>query len=412
MSSYSRDRGGFATLVEETMGRIREWDRQTGGPLARQLADTAATASRALATASLAYDPRATASMAADPTLTASIAADARATASGVMDPLATGSFVQDASGVASGLAEAVKTQRTMERLAQLEPAGQRISESLATGRRLTGDVDLLSQPAWDLGRPELGTAFNHMIDGSVSGIDWDSLHQRLGFADEMGRLTQDLIGAYAHLSAPASFGDELFTLESFPGIELFAHANLLRSLSYSGSAEPEDAERKEEPTVHEDLEGGSRVNLEMLLARYFPELLDLWLGALEAVSNNHDSVRKYCASQRALLERLLLRAAPNHAVVAWTTDSRYLSGREGGKPNWAGRLAYLCFRADRQGLTYFAVRDVRAARQTWKQLNEGVHAVPSAFSSPQLSALRLRSNCLILMAVMLATQTTYPDRP
>lgn len=185
----------------------------------------------------------------------------------------------------------------------------------------------------------------------------------------------------------------------------------MLSSLSrLDGSAPAEaDEEDAEESRSRDEINNRSKVNLQKLLAENYPELLNLWLGALEALSNRHDSVRKFCSSQRALLKQLLLKAAPNDAVKGWATDPKHVNAGKGGAPTWHGRFAYLCDRATLgKKYTHFVMTDAKAALTVWKHLNEGEHRVPSRFTSRQLTDLQIRSNCLILMALMISIEPIH----
>ena len=249
-------------------------------------------------------------------------------------------------------------------------------------------------------------SSLDRMIRGSLADIDWNRLHGAFRFGDELARMTAELTAAYQELAIQPVLSESLFTLERLPAIELYAHASLLSSLGHSGAAPGEaEEEELEESRLREEVGHGSRATLQWLLAHHYPDLLDLWLGALEALSNEHDAVRKYCSSMRALLEQVLLDAAPNEAVEAWSSDPSYFNARAGGAPNWRGRLAYLCERALRKGHSHFVMTDTEAAIKIWKLLNRGVHQVPSRLTSRQLGDLRIRSNCLLVMVLMISIE-------
>jgi len=275
-----------------------------------------------------------------------------------------------------------------------------------ALGDQLTRTSALLP-PAHELDQI---SSLNRMIRGSLAEIEWNRLHEAFHFGDELARMTAELTAAYQELAFQPHPSEALITLERLPAIELYAHATLLRSLGHSGAAAPAEAEEKEleESRIREEIDDGSRVTLQRLLAEHYPDLLDLWLGALEALSNRHDAVRKYCSSQRALLKRLLLNAAPNEAVKGWTNDQRYFSSRSRRAPTWRGRLAYLCDRALLKGYTHFVVTDTQAARAVWERLNQGEHEMPSSLTPRQLTDLQIRSNCLILMALMISIERPH----
>ena len=254
--------------------------------------------------------------------------------------------------------------------------------------------------------------SLDRLIRSSLADIDWNYLHGAFHFGDELARLTANLTTAYRELTVEPLASEALFTLDRLPAVELYAHARLLRSLGRSGAPEPAQPgageEEAEDSRTRDEIQAGSRANLHRLLAEHRPDLLDLWLGAREALSNGHDSVRKYCSSQRALLKQLLLKAAPDSAVRAWTADPQFFSTRAGSAPSWRGRLAYLCATASVEGHTHFVLTDAEVALAVWKRLNQGEHEVPSRLTSRQVTDLQIRSNCLILMALTISIAQSH----
>ena len=230
------------------------------------------------------------------------------------MDTLMGRSLGADVAEVAAGV------RRENEALIAKMHVGNDLTELAAGFEDQVRQTSALLSAGLEIDRT---ASLNRMIRSSLVDIDWTRLHGAFLFGEELARLTADLTSAYRELALEPLANEQLFTMHRLPAVELYAHASLLRSLGHSGAAAPaqqeEDEEEAEESRLHEEIQSGSRANLYRLLAEYHPDLLELWLGAREALSNKHDAVRKYCSSQRALLKRLLLTAAPDSEVKAWT---------------------------------------------------------------------------------------------
>lgn len=253
-------------------------------------------------------------------------------------------------------------------------------------------------------------TAIDRLAQDTLATFDWRKLHAALGPVEELRKLTDDLSTAYQRLKdlAKNQVPSPLdLTIGSFPGIEIYAHMNLLRGLAWEGSTEPAE---EEEPRRREEIAEESGGSLLGLLSTHRPDLLHMRRGAGEAVaSGNPDRVRQYCASMRQLLLELLRTAAPDTEIRKWTTDPRhYQELNPKNQPTWRARIEYLCNRADRRRYTHFVVRDAASALGVYRRLNKGVHAINAGFSSRQVTDLQIRSDNLILFVLLISIETRH----
>jgi|GEM_PF-6114794 len=235
-------------------------------------------------------------------------------------------------------------------------------------------------------------------VQGALAELRWTRL------ANEVVPTAEALATSYRNLSLPPLEARSLFALDSLPTLELFAHTSLLNELGFLEAAAPAvvDPEEADEAAIQEELDRRSQATLESLLASYDPALLPVWHGANEGLTNQNDSIRHFCVSQRALLQKLLEKAAPNKAVMEWSDNPDYIGQRDTNVPTMSGRLAYLCDRAKLSRFTHFAITDAKAAYKVWNQLTKGVKQMPGGMDERSLTALRVRSNCLIVMALQL----------
>lgn len=257
----------------------------------------------------------------------------------------------------------------------------------------------------------ELGqiSSLDRMIRGSLAGIDWYRLHGAFDFSNELARLTDDLTTAYRKLALQPLPSNSLLNLDTLPAVELYAHVTLLSGLGHFAAAAPAEAdeEETEESRIREEIDEGGQITLVTLLADYDPDLLELKRAADEGLTNEYYAALKFCSAQRELLRKLLQKAAPDGAVRKWTTNPKYISQRDKNLVTMSGRIAYVCDQACRSGYTHFATTDAEAAAGVWNLLNKGVKQVPARLTRRQVAELRIRSNCLILMALQLVIEAT-----
>lgn len=264
-----------------------------------------------------------------------------------------------------------------------------------ATGAaRLDRVSDLMPRPDLDF-LPRI----HDEIRPALTDARWGDLGRSLSYG------TTELAACYQELNIEPQYGDSIFDLPALPALELFAHASLLGELGFLGVAAPavvDPEEADEEAAIQEEIDQRSQATLESLLASYDPALLSVWLGAVEGLTNQNDSVRHFCVSQRGLLRKLLEKAAPNRAVLEWTENPNHIGQRDTKEPTMSGRFAYLCAQAKLSNYTHFAITDAKAASEIWKLLCKGVKQMPGGMDERKLAALRIRSTCLIVMALQL----------
>lgn len=225
----------------------------------------------------------------------------------------------------------------------------------------------------------------------------------------DVALVARDLLLVHSKLALQPLPTDSLFSLDILPAIELYAHVNLLSGLGHSGAAAPAetDEEESEEPRIREEIDEGSQITLATLLADYDPDLLELWYAAAEGLTNESYAALKFCSAQLELLRQILQKAAPDGAVRKWTTDPKYISQRDTNLVTMPGRIAYVCDQACPSGYTHFSITDAEAAAKVWNLLNRGGKQVPGRLTRRQVVELRIRSNCLILMALQLVIEAT-----
>lgn len=404
------------------MGRIGELDRLsailrnplTDPNLTRSLAaDLSATVDRMASVAATEWT-------AASAAATASIAADASATAASLREKL--DAILPDYHTVSEAVREHARildTQRQMLGTALLpdhfgasEAVLERIraleEPALAVSSRLQ-DIYAEQHAVADALRDQY-LALDRYIEHSLPALDWKRLTAAIGPIDAVRQATADLAAAYAEIDArlAAEWSSNFaFGVEGLPGIEMYAHLNLLRGLaSGAGSASPDVDTEDEEAQTQEQIAEESHAGLHGLLAANRPELLEPWLGAKEGLSARHDAVRKYCACQRQVLLELLTLAAPTPRVRAWSSNPEHFRDRNPkNEPTWTARILYLCERASRADYGHFVLTDVRAARSVYDRLNRGVHATSAGFTRRQILDLQIRSDNLILLALRISIE-------
>lgn len=243
----------------------------------------------------------------------------------------------------------------------------------------------------------------------STAALDWPRIHSVIGAADELRKITGELYEAYHGLSELVSNPPTSYlslTLAGMPAVELYAHSNLLSAFAWGGRAEP-DEEEQDEREEDDALAERSGTTLAGLLRNHHPQMLHMWQGAKQTIaSSNPDRVRHYCASQRELLLKVLLAAAPARALRQWSTEPHhYQNGKPSNEPTWRARLLYICHRASQAAYAHFVLTDATAALQIYGRLNKGVHSIDAGFTTRQLTDLQIRADNLILLVLLISIE-------
>lgn len=381
-------------------------------------------------------DPNLTRSLAADLSATADLAASTAIADLAAVSKAATASIGAEMSATATSLRDKLTadysalSEATREHVrafdAQQQMLGTAFSDHFAASEAVLERIRALGEPALEVSsrlqdiyaeQHAVADAFRDQylaLDRYIERLptfDWERLAGALGPIDELHRVTADLAAAYSEIDAGLKAEwSSIFALgvEGLPGIELYAHLNLLSGLATgAGSAAPEaDAEAEEEEAQQEEIAEEGYATLHGLLAAHRPELVEPWLGGKEGLSARYDAVRKYCACQRLVLLELLTLAAPSSRVRAWSSNPEHFRNRDPKcEPTWRARILYLCDKASRADYGHFVLTDIRAAWSVYGLLNKGVHATRTGFTQRQVRDLQIRSDNLILMALMISIE-------
>lgn len=133
------------------------------------------------------------------------------------------------------------------------------------------------------------------------------------------------------------------------------------------------------------------------------PELEDRWSGALYSLDpNNPDAARHFCTSAREMLDRLLLRVAPDDDVVQANPD--YPKTPDGGVSRRA-RIWHCLAVGGRPDETFvdFVDEDIENVIDLFREFNSGTHGNAGRFSIAQLVALKQRVEDAILFVCHIA---------
>ncbi len=298
------------------------------------------------------------------------------------------------------GAAEAVHA-----RLEAMQPSTATLAafnEGIASTR---ADMDALLRDA---------PVIDRFVQDTLATLDWRHLHGILGPTDHLQRATAELVASYLAfdpLVVSPRLSDLAFTIETLPGIEIYAHANLLRGLGYVGTGRPAESEdEEEEPRLKQQIAEKGGVTLQSLLSAHYPGFFHVWQGTRAALTpSNPDRVRHYCTSCRQLLLELLPLAAPDEAVRGWTSDpEHYVNQNPKNRPTWQARILFLFERADLRQRGQFAISDARAAMAVYSRLNKGVHKLEPAFDSRQFTDLQIRGDNLLLFVLLVSIEAQH----
>jgi hypothetical protein len=154
------------------------------------------------------------------------------------------------------------------------------------------------------------------------------------------------------------------------------------------------EGDTAQDTTAEDDL-GQTRITSE--LSTIDPDFDARWRGALYALNPaNPDAARHFCTSSRELVDRILLRAAPDAVVKAELEN--YEPTPNGGVSRRA-RIRFCLVRSGRYApeIHDFADANLENVIQLFSEFNEGTHGSAGHFSVGQLRVIKRRVEDAIL---------------
>jgi len=199
--------------------------------------------------------------------------------------------------------------------------------------------------------------------------------------------------------STPRSFVELSPTLVRIPPIEYFNTSSIIEKISFKGN---DDAE---EELLTSDLLIENEETLTSLLPKMNPDLLNLWLGAKQALeSDNIDKVRHFATSARELITQVLHILSPDNDLIRWTNNP--VEHIQNGKPTRKARLLFILRDINNDHFKSFIEADIKAVLQFIDLFQEGAHSVKSKLTDNQLMALKLKAESTLKYLLQIYYET------
>ncbi|MEZ4958463.1 MAG: hypothetical protein R2830_01470 [Saprospiraceae bacterium] len=185
--------------------------------------------------------------------------------------------------------------------------------------------------------------------------------------------------------TSPKTFVELSPILLRIPPIEYFNTSSFVENISVEGSDEAE------EELLISDLLIENEETLTTLLPKLNPNLLNMWLGARQALeSNNADKVRHFTTSIRELLTQILHALSPDTELIKWSNNPT--EHIQNNKPTRRARLLYIYREVNNDHFKSFIEADIKATLQFIDLFQEGTHSVKSKLTDKQLLSIKLKA--------------------
>jgi len=219
-------------------------------------------------------------------------------------------------------------------------------------------------------------------------------LGSKIGMAESFRPLISETITSYSksfsdlwksYETTPKSFVDLSPTLLRIPPIEYFNTSSLLEKISI------EDNDDSEEELLTNDLLIENEETLTTLLPKLNPELLNMWLGANQALqSDNADRVRHFTTSVRELFTQVLHSLSPDQDLMKWSTNPA--EHIQNNRPTRKARLLYIYKDVNNDHFKSFIEADIKATLQFVDLFQEGTHSIKSKLTDKQLMTIKIKT--------------------
>ena len=148
--------------------------------------------------------------------------------------------------------------------------------------------------------------------------------------------------------------------------------------------------------------------NCVYLLQQVEPELVQLYIGANQALnSNNVDRARHILSSLRELCNNVLWRLAPDDLVSAWIVSNKMKKELlHEGRPTRRARILYICREIDNEPLSEFLTHDTKAFVKLIELFNK-VHELESGLTDKQLKAIFHRTDSGLKYILQICPETS-----
>ncbi len=243
-------------------------------------------------------------------------------------------------------------------------------------------------------------TEMSLLAESSLARFRWEDVGAVIRLPEEIrSPLRDEFLGftrSYEHLLT--SFRDSEAAILSLPpnsselsAREFFLGSRLVKAVSVEA---PEDELEEESEELEREIGGAVDDELEVMLGQLNPDFINMRDGARRALeSDNPDRVRHFITSYRELSTHVLHLLSPDKEVRSWSTSSEDFAN---GKPTRKARLHFICRNVNHGPLTDFLEKDIETMVRVFDLLNKGTHQVSSAFTEPQLVALRTKAESAI----------------
>jgi hypothetical protein len=178
---------------------------------------------------------------------------------------------------------------------------------------------------------------------------------------------------------------------------ELFTTTTLVKSI-FAGE-EPKNY--KETEIIKEKISIETDDRLQRLLLELDPELVNLWLGAKEAISSdNPDNARHFNVSLRELFTHILHRLAPDKEIKSWSTNP---DDYRDGRPTRDTRLRYIYREVNDDSFGTLIKKFISFSLELMDFLNRSTHAPRINMREMQFKMIMMQIELLISQLIELS---------
>lgn len=280
-------------------------------------------------------------------------------------------------ASLSNPLSSFLKQENSIARIASFTA----IDKSIATLFAASSSIGRIAE--YSLQAEKNLAALNLATIGSIINIDIKTQSVISNTIASYSKSFSELWKSYE--TSPKTFVELSPILLRIPPIEYFNTSSFVENISVEGSDEAE------EELLISDLLIENEETLTTLLPKLNPNLLNMWLGARQALeSNNADKVRHFTTSIRELLTQILHALSPDTELIKWSNNPT--EHIQNNKPTRRARLLYIYREVNNDHFKSFIEADIKATLQFIDLFQEGTHSVKSKLTDKQLLSIKLKA--------------------